>query len=55
VTDNKEQSPSLRMQDTQRRCPVCAAFCLAQPILDSRKGNVVRLFHCQCGELFWVD
>jgi hypothetical protein len=43
VTDSKEQLQ--RTQDTQRRCPICAALPrLAQTMLDSRKGKMVRLF-----------
>ena len=53
MTNIKEQSPPQRMQGTQRRCPVCGAFPrFVQTMLDSRKGKVVRLFQCQCGEAF---
>ena len=41
--------------DRRRRCPQCRAFSrLTHSILDSRHGNVVRLYHCAaCGaELF---
>jgi formate dehydrogenase maturation protein FdhE len=56
MTDNEEHSPPARKQDTQRRCPLCAALPhLAQTMLDSRKGKMVRLFHCQCGEYIWDD
>jgi formate dehydrogenase maturation protein FdhE len=47
---------SARLQDTQRRCPVCAAVPrLAQTILDIRNGKTVRLLQCQCGERIWDD
>jgi hypothetical protein len=56
MNDNKEQSSPQRAQDTQRRCPVCAAFPrLAQTMLDSRKGKMVRLFQRQCGKSIWDD
>ena len=56
VTDNKAQSLPQRTQETQRRCPVCAALPrVAQTMLDSRQGKIVRLFHCQCGEYIWDD
>jgi hypothetical protein len=56
VTDIKEPSPPQRMQGTQRRCPVCGAFPrVAQTMLDSRKGKVVRLFQCEYGERIWDD
>ncbi len=41
----------------RRRCPRCRGFsCLTHSILDSRHGNVVRLYHCgACGEHLWDD
>jgi uncharacterized Zn finger protein len=41
----------------RRRCPQCRAFSrLTHSILDSRHGNVVRLYHCAaCGEHLWDD
>jgi len=38
-------------------CPTCAC---SQPrliiaILDSRKGQTVCVFECQCGEVVWDD
>ena len=41
----------------RRRCPRCRAFSrLTHSILDSRQGNVVRLYHCaECGQHLWDD
>jgi hypothetical protein len=56
MIDNREQLPPKRTQDRQRHCPVCAAVPrLAQTMLDSRKGKMVSLFQCQCGERIWDD
>jgi hypothetical protein len=56
MIDNREQLPAQRTQDRQRHCPVCAAVPrLAQTMLDSRKGETVRLLLCQCGERVWDD
>jgi len=40
-----------------RRCPRCAVPArLTHTILDSRRGNTVRLFHCGvCGDRLWDD
>ena len=38
------------------RCPTCRALCLAHSILDSRRGNTVRVQMClECGECLWDD
>jgi len=41
----------------RRRCPRCRGFShLVHSILDSRHGNVVRLYHCAgCGKHLWDD
>jgi hypothetical protein len=56
MTDNLEQLSPQRMQDRHRHCPICAAVPrLAQTMLDSRKGKMVSLLQCQCGERIWDD
>ena len=44
-------------QILRRRCRKCTAFCrLTHSILDSRRGNTVRVYHCAaCGERMWDD
>jgi hypothetical protein len=38
------------------RCPNCRALCLAHSILDSRRGNTVRVQMClDCGDCLWDD
>jgi len=37
-------------------CRRCAGYCLVYSILDSKRGNTVRLYRCAgCGELIWDD
>jgi len=50
------QLPPQQTQDTQRRCPTCAAFPrLLHKMLDPRGGKTVHLHQCACGERIWDD
>jgi formate dehydrogenase maturation protein FdhE len=47
-----------RVQKKERSifCPACASTPhLVVSILDTRKGRMVRLFECKCGEMIWDD
>jgi hypothetical protein len=39
-----------------RKCPRCETRLWApQIILDSRRGKIIHLFECPCGERIWDD
>ncbi len=49
-----ERSGKQADQSDAGSCPKCAnALRLFNDILDSRTGEVFRLFRCECGELLW--
>ena len=52
-----EKRPIKGARDNDRFCcPACALEPLRFIIiLDTRKGQTVRLFKCECGELIWDD
>ena len=57
MTDTDLSSIDSYAHQRRRRCPRCRSFSqLTHAILDSRHGNVVRLYHCAgCGEHLWDD
>jgi hypothetical protein len=58
VTIEHHQSDLLTQlpQEHLPRCPTCAAFPrLTLSMLDPRRGKIVRLYQCQCGERIWDD
>jgi formate dehydrogenase maturation protein FdhE len=55
--DSERRSDS-RAQKKERIifCPTCASTPdLVVSILDTRKGRMVRLLECKCGEMIWDD
>ena len=55
---DSERQSDRKVQKEERTtiCPACASTPdLIVSILDSRKGRVVRLFECKCGEMIWDD
>jgi formate dehydrogenase maturation protein FdhE len=55
---DSERQSDRKVQKEERTtfCPACASTPdLVVSILDSRKGRVVRLFECKCGEMIWDD
>lgn len=52
-----EKRPKKGARDNNRfSCPACALELLRFIIiLDTCKGQTVRLFKCECGELIWDD
>jgi DNA-directed RNA polymerase subunit RPC12/RpoP len=57
MTDPHQSRNEWHPNGRRRRCPRCRGFSrLTHSILDSRHGNVVRLYHCAaCGEHLWDD
>jgi hypothetical protein len=56
MNDDKEQLPQPQTQDLRRRCPICAAFPrLALTMLNPRKGTIIDLYECRCGERNWDE
>ena len=54
--DERPDSSKARDNDRVFLCPACAAEPIRViVILDTRKGQAVRLLKCECGELFWDD
>lgn len=57
MTDPAPSRIDCHANNRRRRCPRCRSFSqLTHSILDSRHGNVVRLYHCAgCGNHLWDD
>jgi formate dehydrogenase maturation protein FdhE len=55
---DSERRSDRRVQKEERMifCRACASTPdLVVSILDTRKGRMVRLFECKCGEMIWDD
>ena len=53
---NESQLPEQSDQAKRPRCPSCNALAiLVDTMLDPRKGKVVRLYRCSCGERIWDE
>jgi hypothetical protein len=56
MTRKEGQLPESSDQATRPRCPLCNALpVLVDRMLDPRKGRIVRLYRCSCGERIWDE
>jgi hypothetical protein len=56
ATRKEGQLPEPSDQATRPRCPSCNALpTLVDTMLDPRKGRIVRLYRCSCGERIWDE
>jgi hypothetical protein len=56
ATGKEGQLPESSDQATRPRCPLCNALpVLVDRMLDPRKGRIVRLYRCSCGERIWDE
>jgi len=56
VTRKDGRLPTPDEPVTRPRCPSCNALpVLVDTMLDPRKGTIVRLYRCSCGERIWDE
>jgi glutaredoxin len=56
VTETEKRLVKPQIQQTERRCPFCAALPrLLHAMLDTRRGRIVSLYQCKCGERIWDE